>query len=257
MIPLTFFALFSQSAIVLSQAQLPLSTTFWRPAAAGLPLFAIRPVDQTLAVFVGGQLSGVLDRSPDGYEGLLHFPQTDACAPDGVTVQIRLISSQVAELQLSGQTACQLRKEGSADSVTRFRLLRTSDQDTAISNELGMTDALSQVWRNTSDNRLYRFRFDSDHLTIYQMHTSLIVADLALKRDKNDPKKDKYVGHTSLSRCHNGEMEIQISSPTRFEARIEIPDASNSCNQIGGAMRLGSLFKSWSNTSFIAEVRDP
>lgn len=116
---------------------------------------------------------------------------------------------------------------------------------------------MSQVWRNTSDNGLYRFRFDSDHLTIYQMHTNLIVADLALKRDKNDPKKDKYVGHTSLSRCHNGEMEIQISSPTRFEARIEIPDASNSCNQTGGAMRFGSLFKSWSNASFIAEVRDP
>lgn len=53
--------------------------------------------------------SGVLDKSEHGYEGLLHFPQTDNCAPDGVTVQMRFVSSQVAELKLSGQASCQLR----------------------------------------------------------------------------------------------------------------------------------------------------
>lgn len=124
----------------------------------------------------------------------------------------------------------------------------------ALKNETGSLDALPQIWRNTSSNDYYRLKFDSDHLIIYQMRTNAIIADLSLKKDKKDSKKDKYVGHTSLSRCRNGEMEVLSWSPTRIEARIEVPDAQNACNQAGGALRLGALFKSWANASFIPET---
>lgn len=124
----------------------------------------------------------------------------------------------------------------------------------SLKNETGSLDALPQLWRNVANNGLYRFKFDSDHLIIFQAPVNQVVADLALKRDKKDPNKNKYVGHTSLSRCRNGDMEVLSWSPTRIEARIEVPDASNSCNQAAGAMRLGSLFKSWSNASFIPET---
>ena len=100
----------------------------------------------------------------------------------------------------------------------------------SIKSASGSLDALPQVWRNVATNNLYRFRFDSDHLVIYQLQGNQVVADLTLKRDKKDSKKDKYAGTTSLSPCKGGgQMEVTSWSPTRIEAYIEVPDTQNVC----------------------------
>ena len=57
-----------------------------------------------------------------------------------------------------------------------------------IKGETGGLEALPQVWRNVATNDLYRFRFDSEHLVIYQLRTNQVVADLTLKPDKKDHK---------------------------------------------------------------------
>jgi len=94
----------------------------------------------------------------------------------------------------------------------------------------GSLNALPQVWRNIVNNELYRFKFDSEHLVIYHVQSNRVVADLALKRDKKDSSKDKYVGTTALSKCPNGGyMEVTKWSPTRIESNIEVPNAQNQC----------------------------
>jgi len=90
-------------------------------------------------------------------------------------------------------------------------------------------NALPQVWRNIVNNELYRIKFDSEHLIIYHLQSDRVVADLALKRDKKDSSKDKYVGTTTLSKCANGYMEVTKWSPTRIESNIEVPNAQNQC----------------------------
>jgi len=113
----------------------------------------------------------------------------------------------------------------------------------------GKLDTLPQVWRNVATNDLYKFRFDSDHVIIYQLRNNQVVADLTLKRDKKDSKKDKYVGATSLSQCKSGQMEIVSWSATRIEAKVEVPDAQNTCNQPNLLFRIRSM----TQASFIPE----
>ncbi len=108
---------------------------------------------------------------------------------------------------------------------------------------------LPEVWRNVANNNLYKFRFDSEHLIIYELHSNQIVADLALRHDKKDRSKDKYVGTTSLSRCNRGQIEVLSWSPTRIEARVEVPDAQNTCNQPNLFFRIHT----WTQASFIPE----
>lgn len=118
-----------------------------------------------------------------------------------------------------------------------------------LKGSTGTLDTLPQVWRNVVTNQLYRMRFDSGHLIVYQIQGNQVVADLALKHDKKDSKKDKYVGTTSISRCEGGYMEVLSWSPTRIEARIEVPDSQNQC---GGLV--GSFLRSMASASFIPET---
>jgi len=118
-----------------------------------------------------------------------------------------------------------------------------------LKDSTGSLDALPQVWRNVVTNQLYRMRFDTDHLIIYQIEGNQVVADLALKHDKKDSKKVKYVGTTSISRCEGGYMEVLSWSPTRIEARIEVPDTQNQC---GGL--IVSFLRSMASASFIPET---
>jgi hypothetical protein len=99
-----------------------------------------------------------------------------------------------------------------------------------LKSSAGRLDALPQVWRNLATNDLYRLRFDPEHMLIYRLKDNQVVADLTLKRDKKDSKKDKYIGITLLSPCRGGgRMEVMNWSPTRIEATIEVPDAQNNC----------------------------
>lgn len=136
--------------------------------------------------------------------------------------------------------------------------LPTPDTETAvpkgggigeIKTASGSLDSLPQVWRNVANNDLYKFRFDSEHLIIYHLKSNQVIADLALKHDKKDSRKDKYVGTTSLSKCRGGQMEVLNWSATRIEAKIEVPDAANNCNQAGRLI----LFRTMVNASFIPE----
>ncbi len=113
-------------------------------------------------------------------------------------------------------------------------------------------NSLPQIWRNVATNGRYHFRFDCEHIYIYELPTNRIVADLTLKRNKKDSKKDKYVGETALSPCRGGgKMEISGIAPTRIEAKVEVPSANNQCMITGGA--IGSFFASWASASFIPE----
>jgi len=97
-----------------------------------------------------------------------------------------------------------------------------------LKSATGALDTLPQLWRNVATNDLYRIRFDSDHIIIFQQGSNQVVADLTLK-------KGKYSGTTSLSPCQGGgHMEVSSWSTTRIEAKIEVPDANKMCGGIGG-----------------------
>jgi hypothetical protein len=108
---------------------------------------------------------------------------------------------------------------------------------------------MPQVWRNVATNGRYRFRFDCQHIYIYELTTTRIVADLTLKPNKKDSSKDKYVGSNQMARCAGGKMEIQSITPTRIDARYEKPDVYNRCPMPG----VINLFPSWESASFIPE----
>jgi serine/threonine protein kinase len=108
---------------------------------------------------------------------------------------------------------------------------------------------MPQVWRNVKTNGRYRFRFDCQHIYIYELPSTRIVADLALKANKKDNSKDKYVGTNQMSRCPGTKMEIQSIGPTRIEARYEKPDAFNRCPQPGVFI----LIPNWESAAFIPE----
>ena len=103
--------------------------------------------------------------------------------------------------------------------------------------------ALPQVWRNVANNGLYRFRIDCAHADIYDAQNR-IIADLTVK-------KNKYSGTSALSPCGagRGKMEILNISPSRIDAKVEVPNAYNHQCTVGVFLAIPN----WSSASFVPE----
>jgi hypothetical protein len=109
--------------------------------------------------------------------------------------------------------------------------------------------ALPQVWRNLINNQFYTFRFDAGHLYVAERQGGAVVAELTLKKGKKD-KPDYYEGLMLGSPCPGGRggFEVRSWTPTRIEARIEVPTNPQQpfCGGFG-------FMRSWVNVSFIPE----
>jgi serine/threonine protein kinase len=173
-----------------------------------------------------------------------------------ISQRLDLQSKQTQRLQL--EAAEKQHQADAAKLAEQQRIAALQKQPTAVTTPPLSSGAagncgfstMPQIWRNVATNGRYSFRFDCEHVYIYELPTNRIVADLTLKKNKKDSSKDKYVGTTALSNCRGGgRMEISNMSPTRIETKVEVPNpANNMCTQ-GGF----SFFATWASASFIPE----
>ncbi len=174
--------------------------------------------------------------------------------------RVDLLSKQTQRQQFEGAEKArqaEIAKQAEIERQRQEAVLKASATPPAPAPSIGAAgdcqlSSLPQTWRNVATNGRYHFRFDCEHIYVYELPTNRIVADLSLKRNKKDSKKDKYTGETALSPCRGGgKMEILGIAPTRIEAKVEVPAANNQCSLAGGA--IGSFFASWASASFIPE----
>ncbi len=114
----------------------------------------------------------------------------------------------------------------------------------AIAKDGGSTKlaVLTQVWRDTLHNRLFRIKFEASHAYLYDHQSGKVLADLTLKQRKN--KTDIYEGKTTLAKqCPGGQGDIEFTSwsATRIEMKVEAgnKDANTGRITCGKAFGIG------------------
>jgi len=114
---------------------------------------------------------------------------------------------------------------------------------------------LSQVWRDSLMNRLFRIKFEANHAYLYDHQSGAIVAELTLKQRKGKP--DMYEGKTTLAKqCPGGQGDIEFNSwsPTRVVMKIEEGNKDAKTGEITCGKAFGmSFIRTMKTITLVAE----